>query len=252
MRKVFRTIIFGAAIIACSCNSMPASFEETGHSDADWKLVFEENFDGSEVNASVWSMYDGPGHAGHGLRSPEAFTVEDGCLVITGEMKNGKVVSGGMAHKENYLYNTRWEFRARCDEDPENVMSGVVLTWPESNIWPDNGELDIFETLCQHPRKPLHTFFHYGSDNSQTHTEYDVDATQWQNMALEWFEDAIYVYLNGERVYTITDKAVIPSWPHHICLQLDAFKHELEGIVKMQVDYVRIYKCDPSTHKHVE
>ena len=89
MRKVFRTIIFGAAIIACSCNSMPASFEETGHSDADWKLVFEENFDGSEVNASVWSMYDGPGHAGHGLRSPEAFTVEDGCLVITCEMKNG-------------------------------------------------------------------------------------------------------------------------------------------------------------------
>lgn len=243
MKYIFSTLITIAVICGCTNNRMPASFESTGHSDADWELVFEENFDGDKVNTEVWSIYDGPGHAGHGLRSPEAFTVEDGILVITGQMKDGKVVSGGMAHRENYLYNTRWEFKARCEEDPGKTMSGVVLTWPESNIWPDNGELDIFETLCRHPRRPLHSFFHYGPDNSQTHKEYDVDATQWQEMALEWFEDAIYVYLNGELAYTVTDKEVIPSWPHHICLQLDAFKHEVEGIVKMYVDYVRIYQC---------
>lgn len=249
MKQIFTILALAAMLCSCKTNNMPASYEATGHSDADWKLVFEENFDGEAVNTDVWSIYDGPGHARHGLRSPQAFTIEDGLLVITAQMIDGKVVSGGMAHRENYLYNTRWEFRARCEEDPGKAMSGVVLTWPQSDNWPSEGELDIFETLNNHPRRPLHSFFHYGADNSQTHTEYDVDATQWQDMALEWFEDTLYVYLNGELAYTETNKEAVPAWPHHICLQLDAFKHEVEGVVKMYVDYVRIYQCDPATHK---
>ena len=251
MKTIIATIAAMAAVCSCCMNRIPESFEATGHSDAKWKLVFEENFDGDAVNTDVWSIYDGPGHAGHGLRSPEAFTVEDGNLVITAEMKDSLVVSGGMAHKENYLYNTRWEFRVKCDEDPYEAMSGVVLTWPQTDNWPDEGELDIFETLCQHPRRPLHSFFHYGPDNSQEHTTYDVDASQWQNMALEWFEDVIYVYLNGEKVWTVTDREVIPDWPHHICLQLDAFKHDMQGTVKMYVDYVRIYQCNHKTRKEI-
>ena len=220
----------------------PASLERVGHSDKQWNLVFEENFDGDEVDRDVWNIYEGPGHNRHGLRAAEAFSVEDGYLVITATMKDGKVVSGGMAHRQNYLPDTRFEFRARCERDTSCTMSGVVLTWPESDKWPHEGEMDIFETLCQDPRRPIHTFLHYGADNSQVHQEYDIDGTKWQEMALEWFQDVIYIYLNGELAYTVTDKDVIARWPHHICLQLDAFKHTLPGTVKMYVDYVRIYQ----------
>ena len=220
----------------------PSSLERVGHSDKQWKLVFEENFDGPQVDRTVWNIYEGPGHNRHGYRKAEAFSVEDGYLVITARMKDGKIVSGGMAHRENYLPATRFEFRARCERDTSCTMSGVVLTWPQSDIWPDEGEMDIFETLCQDPRQPIHTFLHYGSDNSQVHQEYDIDGTRWQEMALEWFEDVIYIYLNGELVYTVKDRDVIARWPHHICLQLDAFKHFLPETVKMYVDYVRIYK----------
>ena len=223
-------------------DTAPSSLERTGHSDKKWKLVFEENFDGTQVDRDVWSIYEGPGHNRHGYRKAEAFSVEDGYLVITASMKEGKIVSGGMAHRENYLPDTRFEFRVRCERDTSKTMSGVVLTWPQSNKWPDEGEMDIFETLCQDPRRPVHTFLHFGADNSQVHQKYDVDGTKWQEMALEWFDDVIYVYLNGELVYTVTDKDVIARWPHHICLQLDAFKHYLPGQVKMFVDYVRIYK----------
>lgn len=31
-------------------------------------LVFSEEFNGTGVDPTVWSMYDGPGHAGFGLR----------------------------------------------------------------------------------------------------------------------------------------------------------------------------------------
>lgn len=208
-----------------------------------WTLDFEENFDGTEVNAENWDMYDSPGHNNNGYRKPEAFTVEDGCLVITAkENDEGEIVSGGMAHKKNYLPIVRWEFRARCEDDPSETMSGVVLTWPQSNRWPDEGELDIFETGTQSPRKPLHSFLHYGPNNDQVHMAHDVDGEEWQEMALEWYEDALVIYLNGERVWTVTDKAVIPIWNHHICLQLDAFGTSLPAPVKMYVDYVRIYK----------
>ena len=208
-----------------------------------WVLDFEENFDGTEVNTDNWDMYDSPGHNNNGLRKPEAFTVEDGLLVITAkENEDGEIVSGGMSHKKNYLPVVKFEFKAKCEPDPSEAMSGVVLTWPQTNNWPAEGELDIFETGTQAVRKPLHSYLHYGADNKQVHKAYDVDGSEWQEMAMEWYEDAIVIYLNGERVWTVTDKEVIPVWPHHICLQLDAFKTSLPAPVKMYVDYVRIYK----------
>lgn len=208
-----------------------------------WTLDFEENFDGNEVNTANWDMYNSSGHNGNGLRRPEAFSVKDGILTITAKTnKDGEIVSGGMAHKKNYLPIVKWEFRARCEDDPSSAMSGVVLTWPQSNKWPNEGELDIFETLTQTPRKPLHSFFHYGPNNDQVHKSYDVDGAEWQEMTLEWYTDAIVIYLNGKREWTVTDPKVIPIWTHHICLQLDAFKKVLPAPVHMYVDYVRVYK----------
>ena len=79
-----------------------------------WVLDFEENFDGTEVNTDDWDMYDSPGHNNNGLRKPEAFTVEDGLLVITAkENEDGEIVSGGMSHKKNYLPVVRFEFKAK-------------------------------------------------------------------------------------------------------------------------------------------
>lgn len=217
---------------------------ENPNIEVQWTLDFEENFDGIEVDKTHWGMYNGGGHNQNGYRKPEAFTVEDGSLVITAKNnEEGLVVSGGMAHNKNYLPIVKWVFRAKCEDDPSETMSGVVLTWPQSNRWPHEGELDIFETLCQANRQPIHSFLHYGASNSQVHKQYDVDGNQWQEMALEWYEDALVIYLNGFKVWTVTDKQVIPKWKHHICLQLDAFKKRLPdgAVVKMYVDYVRVY-----------
>ena len=211
--------------------------------DVKWNLVFEENFDGDKVNLNEWSIYDSRGHDGNGLRTPRAFSVEDGNLVITAQMVNGVIESGGMAHKRNYLYG-KFEFRVKCDADPSGATSGVVLTWPQSEKWPIDGENDIFETLTNKTRRPLHTFIHYGANNSQYHKSYDVDATQWQVMAMEWFPDVMYIYLNGELVWTLTDTEAIPHVPHHICPQLDAFAQVMGDPVRMYVDWIKIYQVE--------
>jgi beta-glucanase (GH16 family) len=210
-------------------------------STQEWELVFEENFDGTEVNRSEWSMYNGSGHVGNGLRRPEAFSVADGLLVVTAGMKDGQLVSGGMAHRRNYKYG-RFEFRVRTEADPGSATSGVVLTWPQNENWPVDGELDIYETLTNPVREPFHTYIHYGADNSQFHFEHKADAKEWHTMMLEWLPETIHIYRDGQKVYTLDNTVGIPQVPHHLCIQLDAFKKEMTGVVKMYVDWVKVYQ----------
>src|SRR3954447_25782860 len=129
------------------------------------KLVFQDDFDGNAVNASNWSLYNGPGHAGNGLRRPSAFSTDgQGHLVLTAQTIDGKIVSGGMASRLNQAYGL-YEFRVRTDPDPTGTMSGVVLTWPASGRWPQDGENDIYETGHASTRSPFDSFVHFGRQN---------------------------------------------------------------------------------------
>lgn len=208
-----------------------------------WKLVFEDNFNAEEVNTTDWIMYYSPGHAGNGLRRPEAFSIVNGLLEVTAQMKDGVLVSGGMAHRENYAYG-KFEFRIRTEADSSEAVSGVVLTWPKSERWPIDGENDIYETGTSKNRNPFHTFIHYGADNSQYHFAHRADAAEWHIMTMEWSKDAIRIYRDGKLVYELTDTEAIPKVPHHLCIQLDAFKKAMTGTVKMYVDWVKIYQAE--------
>ena len=207
----------------------------------EWTLVFEENFDGSDVDTDEWSMYNGPGHVQNGLRRPEAFSVENGLLVVTAQMKDGELVSGGMAHRRNYKYG-RFEFRVRAEADPSSATSAVVLTWPQNENWPTDGELDIYETLTGASRNPFHTFIHYGANNRQLHYVHEADAKEWHTMMCEWLPDKLTIYRDEMAVYTVKELYAIPQVEHHLCIQLDALKKEMTGVVKMYVDWVKIYQ----------
>lgn len=243
MKRLTFIIITGLFPLLCCCSNNsnieipPPPSEETKN----WKLVFEENFDSASVNQAEWVMYDGPGHDKNGLRKPEAFSVEGGLLVVTAQMKDGVLVSGGMAHRKNYTYG-KFEFKVRTEPDPSEATSGVVLTWSQSERWPIDGENDIYETGTGANRNPFHTFIHYGADNRQYQFVHEADGTEWQIMAMEWTEDAIRIYRDGKLVYKLTDSNAIPKVPHHICIQLDAFKTSMGDPVKMYVDWVRIYQ----------
>jgi len=208
-----------------------------------WVLKFEDNFEGTKVNLNAWAMYDGSGHVGNGLRRPEAFTVDSGFLVVTAQMINGSLVSGGMAHKENYLYG-RFEFRVRTEKDPSEAVSGVMLTWPKGGNWPIDGENDIYETGTKAERAYFVTFIHYAADNKTKQFKHEVSATEWHTMSMDWSPIAINIYRDGVKVWELTDPVAIPQVPHHICVQLDAFKKIMGNPVKMYVDWVKIYQLE--------
>lgn len=208
--------------------------------EVDWELVFQDDFNGTAVDQSAWGMYNGPGHAGNGLRRPEAFSVADGILTVTAQMVDGQLVSGGMAHKQNLTYG-KFEARVRADVDSSFATSAVLLTWPQSENWPVDGENDFYETTTN-DRQSFHTFIHYGADNKQFHKEHDFDATKWLTVAMEWDPNWIKIYVNGNLQWTLTEKQAIPDVPHHLCIQLDAFQKTMTGVTRMQVDWVKVYK----------
>ena len=209
-----------------------------------WTLVQSDDFSGSSLDTTKWKVYGPwiPGHAGNGIRDGSAVSVGNGVLTITARMVNGTLVSGGLSNKLDQAYG-RFEFRVRTDPDPSLATSGVVLTWPQSQNWPIDGENDIYETTLDADRNPIKTFIHYGADNKQYWFHHNgVDGTQWHTMAMEWEPSAIRIYRDGILAWTVTDRNAIPDVAHHLSIQLDAFKKSMSGTVRLQVDWVKIYR----------
>lgn len=189
-----------------------------------------------------WELYDGPGHAGQGVRSPEAATVRDGVLTLTGDASG---TTAGMSWGQGQRYG-RWEGRVRAPaSDPS--YNALLLLWPDAEDFPVGGEIDFMEMLDP-TRQRTDFFLHHGADNAQVNGQVEIDATRWHNWAVEWTPEAIVAYVDGEEWFRSTDTATFPPGPMHLCIQLDWFP-EGSGRVQessMEVDWVRQYPLDGS------
>lgn len=215
------------------------SLAGTGTAGAAWQLASADYFTGTKLDAAQWSVYNGVGNQGHGVRRPAQVTLSNGSLVITARMINGVLHSGGLAHRTNRAYG-RFEFLVRTDADPSAATSATVLTWPESANPIRDGENDIYETGSYSDRNPFYSFIHFGTQ--QYNVIHYADGTQWHRMVLEWEPSAMRVYRDGTLIRTITNAATIPDSRHHLAIQLDAVKSSMSSTVRMYVEYVRIYR----------
>lgn len=207
-----------------------------------WRQVAGDEFNTDTLDTTVWTPYDSIGGFGNGLRRPDAISVSDGTLKITSRGE----ISGGMAQKFGQTYG-RWEFRARSQ--PGRGLGSVVLLWPDSENWPEDGEINIMEIPGEN-RDLAHFILHWGAENNTIGTALAGDFTQWYTFAVEWLPDRVTWYVNGVKQYENTDPVVIPKNSMHLTVQLD------QGPVKdwmpprdettppevaMEVDWVRVY-----------
>jgi hypothetical protein len=159
-------------------------------------------------------------------------------------MIDNVLVSGGMAHRKNYTYG-KFEFRVKATEDLSGATSAVVLTWPQSENWPDDGENDIYETYSI--SNPNRNFFETNilsglPLNEWTKKVHNIDAKEWHVVAMEWMSEYMKIYIDGNLAWTLSDSTHIVDKPHHLCIQLDAFKTSMTGVSRMYVDWVKIYQ----------
>jgi beta-glucanase (GH16 family) len=215
----------------------------SGSGSPKWRPTGGDEFNGSDLDSSGWNLYDSEGGFGTGYRRPEAISQSDGTLKITARDD----ISGGMAQEFGQLYG-RWEFRARTD--PGRGFGSAILLWPDSERWPEDGELDIMEVPGEN-RDLAHFVAHWGPDGTDNMhgTSVPGDFSKWHTFALEWLPDRITWYVDGVKKYENTDKAVIPTTPMHLTIQLDQGPKKdwilprdetTPDEVALEVDWVRI------------
>lgn len=198
-----------------------------------WRLIGGDEFNNGL--SGMWTMYDGPGHAGNGRRTPSAISVENGMLVIRGD-SNGN--TGGMAWKEGRRFG-RWEMRARFPKG-DSQYHPVLILWPTDHPWPEGGEIDFAETTSASDKVSF--FLHYSKSNHQKYAHKHIDITQWHNYAVEWTENAVIGYIDGEKWFESTDPQTLPPGKMHATIQLDYFPSGGNPRpTEMHVDWVRIY-----------
>jgi beta-glucanase (GH16 family) len=219
-----------------------AGSRREGAAGNEWRMVFEDDFDGSRLDPNVWNRYSSVGGFGNGFRRPEAITVEDGKLRITARGN----VSGGMNHERSQTYG-RWEFRARTDKG--RGRGSAILLWPDSLDKAADGELDMME-VPREDRSQAHFVIHYSAQNKLAGNKVGGDFSQWHTFAMDWLPNRITWYVDGVKQFETTDRNVIPTSSMHLAIQLDMGPFEewilapdetTPAEVSLEVDWVRVY-----------
>ena len=210
-----------------------------------------DNFNGTSLNSTEWYVYDSPSSTPS--RSASSTSVSDGFLNLAGvwDAKTKNHTSGGTSWNLGRGTYGRWEIRMRADAGAG--FSPTVLLWPDSEVWPRDGEIDIFEggpwpdrmggMSGVHNAQPLWT---------QRHVHYKADATDWHTYGVDWTPEKLSFYIDGKVVHTEDNPRYIPSSSSmHIALQNDTVcgwapcpDGDTQPITNMQVDYVAMFAND--------
>lgn len=191
-----------------------------------------------------WAVYDSPGHAGNGRRTPSNALVTEGYLRLTGEADGD---SAGMASKTGLMYG-RWEVRARSSHTSAagaNTYHPVLIAWPDSNQWPEGAEYDFLENGAP-GQQCAEAFLHYPNHQPKRQEfaqRCGVDLTQWHNFALEWAPGRLVGFIDGVEWFRFTANGIANApGPMHLTIQLDAFAPNSLRPAVFDVDWARIYR----------
>lgn len=186
-----------------------------------------------------WNVFDGPGHAGKGIRSPGALVVGGGVLTVSG---NTAGATGGMSARFANRKYGRWEARMKTSAR-DSQYHPVLLLWPNNNTSPTCAEVDYAEGTADTTQIKFNLHHACHGPNFQTRAARRVDTRQWHNYAVEWTPAGIVGYLDGMLWFSDSAPAHQPTVGMHQTVQLDWFPtgaHTKPS--QMQVDWIRAYR----------
>ena len=189
-----------------------------------WKLIFQDEFDGSELDGSKWITAFPWGRTStttpRMIYRPENVLVSGGTarLVAKKEAFNGYPYTSGIittSGKFTLQYGFI-EMRAR-------VPGGKGL-WPAFWTLPPNGkwppEIDIMEILG-HRTETVHLHYHFSrrGDFGTQHTGPDF-TEDWHTFAVSWQPDSITWYVDGVEQNRLANPAIIAAEPMYLVANL--------------------------------
>ena len=242
---------------------------------SDWRLVFEDNFDGDALDQGKWVRcywWDQNGCTNLGNSElqwylPENVSVGDGALRLTArpevvvvggsatyEYSSGMVTTGHAKHDDPDP--SRFEFQYGYAEIRARLPEGRGL-WPAFWMLPSTQkslpEIDVMEVLGQEP-DVLHFNFHYRDDTGQRQKDDSSITTpklsdDWHTYAVEWSPERIIWYFDGVEQWRYDDAAHVPNEPMYLILNLAVGGNwpgnpdeSTRFPAELTVDYVRVWQ----------
>jgi beta-glucanase (GH16 family) len=207
MIKLQPFVLFGLLLIGTSCSS-PAQ-----------QVIFEDNFEGEELNLENWNYEEGdgcPNLCGWGNNERQIYdrnyvNVEDGKLVIEAVKKGDQYFSGKINSKDKveFQYGTI-EVRLKLPEGHGIWPAVWMLGTNISEVgWPASGEIDLMEYVGREPNtiySTLHTPATHGDNASSKKTIVKDIEEGYHDYKTVWTENDIQYFIDGKHVYTFTPK----------------------------------------------
>ncbi|WP_152445641.1 carbohydrate binding domain-containing protein [Bacillus sp. THAF10] len=201
--------------------------------EKDWQLVWEDHFEGSELDQSKWSHDTGngfvqpdgnyvPGWGNEELQyyQEENVKVEGGNLILTGKNETASDQYGtydytsGKVHTKGKFNQKYGKFEAKIKLPAGQGYWPAFWMMPEEDKyggWAASGEIDIMEAAGEDVNK-VGGAIHYGSqwpNNTYTAKDYHFgegsDITQFNVYSVEWEPGEIRWYVNGELFQTLNN-----------------------------------------------
>jgi endo-1,3-1,4-beta-glycanase ExoK len=250
-----------AAIVLVVCATVTQAPADAGRAFAAGRtLVAAEEFDDPALDTARWGAYNSKSSNGVSTYSPDQLRVTGGELQIIGEGKDptgAANVSGALCWCGANGNHTYGLFAIKAKLDPGKGYGPAILLWPESNIWPQHGEIDIIESVQPNRVTDLASL-HWGDPPRGKRDSGKIrgDFTDWRIYWVDWQPEYVKIYVDNYLIYDSTtsqQNPTIPSNPMHVTLQqepgpygpdiwLPAPDETTPDQVIMHVDWVRIYR----------
>lgn len=189
-----------------------------------------------------WSLYNSAGHAGNGIRTPAAWSVNGTAAHVAGDSAG---TTGGMSARFAKQTYGRWEARMRTSVR-DSEYHPVMLLWPSGTFADLNQqwEIDYAEGTADTTKM---RFYLHDCCTTVASASAVVDTTQWHNYAVDWSPTAVVGYLDGVEWFRDETPSHIPYGNMKQTLQLDWFPDGTATTPSwMEVDWVRVYGASAS------
>jgi hypothetical protein len=244
-----------------------------------WKQVFHDNFQGESAALGQFSNCSSSDNLCTGLPAgvqSEWWDYPDGwadtagtceyepsqTLSISGNILNmfihtsssgacmaaapvAKLPNGSSSNGQLYgMYSVR--MRA----DSVTGYLAAFLLWPDSENWPQDGEIDFPDGELG---GPVGAFMHYqggssGSDQDAYVSNYTFSG--WHTYTMQWAPGYVKFMIDGNVIGDSTNASLVPDTPMHWVMQtesdLDGAKPDSSAQGNLQIAWAAVWSYDPS------
>ena len=181
----------------------------------EWRLIFDEEFDGTAIDTARWEVSNGKGRTN--VYDPRALVLDgSGILTLRTFEESGTYYTGGLStqgrwHKAKGYFETRVKFQKQPGHWTAFWFYSETICAME-NGGKDGAELDVFERpwtidpFTEFTQRTVHWDCHKGKkENPQPLAGVDEG---WHTWGMWWSDDAYIFYTDGVETWRSTDGGI--------------------------------------------